>query len=171
MRAYNSDSHAGLVVGFNENHPLFAGSCFEVEYSDTPFKVSANDGWVWILGATIRDKDILESKLKAVPFKLFTSETAGLATRAGGEADRPPSRRQLTPLCFRVDTPMHVLAAHAATARRRPISMPGRSDGFPSSPDEKQEQRSSSQCFAATRPYTSAKSVAYRPSIHEGAIK
>jgi len=71
MRAYNSDSHAGLVVGFNENHPLFAGSCFEVEYSDTPFKVSSNDGWAWILGATIRDKDILESKLKAVPFKLF----------------------------------------------------------------------------------------------------
>ncbi|WP_283535732.1 DUF2971 domain-containing protein [Methylorubrum extorquens] len=71
MRAYNSDSHAGLVVGFNENHPLFAGSCFEVEYSDTPFKVSSNDGWVWILGATIRDKDILEPEPEAVPFKLF----------------------------------------------------------------------------------------------------
>ncbi|MFD6321046.1 DUF2971 domain-containing protein [Methylorubrum thiocyanatum] len=71
MRAYYSNSHAGLVVGFDENHPFFTGSCFEVEYSDTPFTISSNDGWVRILGSTIKGDDILESRLTAVPLKLF----------------------------------------------------------------------------------------------------
>lgn len=95
MRAYYSNSHTGVVVGFDEAHPFFARSCYDVEYSDTPFTVSSNQGWVRILGSTVSNEDILESRLSTVPLRLFLRKRSNWqheeevrAIARLGEADR-----------------------------------------------------------------------------------
>ncbi|WP_199084598.1 DUF2971 domain-containing protein [Bosea sp. ASV33] len=77
MRAYYANTHQGLVIGFDERHPFFAGRCLEVEHSDRPFSVSSNDGGVRVFSATFNNEDILEGRLETIPHQLFLRKRPG----------------------------------------------------------------------------------------------
>lgn len=77
MWAYYADSHAGLVVRFDEHHPFFKGRVSPMVYSDRPFHVSIKMGLIRIAGQQIRYEAVLNEAIDALPVDLLLRKAEG----------------------------------------------------------------------------------------------
>jgi hypothetical protein len=85
MWAYYANDHRGVAIGFDETHPFLGKNARPVVYSNEPFYVTANAGWVRVGGTKWDNNDILEGKMgKSRLLSSFASARAG-HTKLSGE--------------------------------------------------------------------------------------
>ena len=109
MWAHYAGEHRGIRVEFDTAHPFFMrGDLKPMTYSDQPFHMTVNNGWVRLAGHTVSKEDVLNSKLDLLPEELFwrkksswTYEQEWRMTKKLVDADEiKPGNQTDVPICL-----------------------------------------------------------------------
>lgn len=112
MWAHYADEHGGIRIEFDAAHPYFErGRLRPMTYSDQPFHVTVNEGWVRLAGYTVSKEDVLCGNLESLPEELFwrkrlnwSNEQEWRMTKQLADADETKQGNQpVGPVClFRI---------------------------------------------------------------------